>query len=244
MKICGKLLCAVLLSALVATPALAADYDKTEKTKLYTLTLHVPAAAMAIAPLQTRIMALYAADAAQTRTDAKADSEGNPAFQPYDVSATWRVTFENEAVISLSADIYADTGGAHPNGAFQTLVWDKQAGRPVPLMNLFAAGQAPAAFAAIASAARKAWEKTYLQRSGQKPGPNADMAKDGIGADAEKLKTYALTYAKGETRANGIVLLYGAGEVWPHVLGDFRLSVPSAMFAKFLAPRWKPIFTP
>jgi hypothetical protein len=39
------------------------------------------------------------------------------------------------------------------------------------------------------------------------------IAGQGIGADPDKLKSYALTYAKGQTRANGIVLLYGAGEV-------------------------------
>jgi hypothetical protein len=70
------------------------------------------------------------------------------------------------------------------------------------------------------------------------------MAGQGIGADPDKLKSYALTYAKGQTRANGIVLLYGAGEVWPHVLGDFRLAVPAAVFSKYLAPQWKLVFTP
>ncbi len=104
--------------------------------------------------------------------------------------------------------------------------------------------QTQAALTAIADAASKAWAKTYAQRSGQKPGPDADMARDGIGADAEKLKTYALTYAKGHATANGIVLLYGAGQVWPHVLGDFRLFVPAAVFAKYLAPQWKAVFTP
>lgn len=62
------------------------------------------------------------------------------------------------------------------------------------------------------------------------------------GPDAEKRKTYARTYAKGQVTANGIVLLYGAGQVWPHVLGDFRLSVPAAVFAKYLAPQWKTLF--
>jgi hypothetical protein len=89
----------------------------------------------------------------------------------------------------------------------------------------------------------KAWTKTYIQRSGQKPGPHADVASDGIGADPEKLKTYALTYASEQATANGIVLLYGAGQVWPHVLGDFRLTVPAAVFTKYLAPQWKHVFT-
>ena len=73
-----------------------------------------------------------------------------------------------------------------------------------------------------------AWFRAALQR---------------IGAEPEKLKTYALTYAKGQTSANGIVLLYGAGQAWPHVLGDFRLGVPAAVFAKYLRPQWKAVFT-
>lgn len=118
----------------------------------------------------------------------------------------------------------------------------KKDNRALPIEALFAPDQAKPALIAIADAAAAAWAKTYTARSGQKPGPNADMAKDGIGADAEKLKTYVLTYAKGQVTANGIVLLYGAGEVWPHVLGDFRLSIPAAVFAKYLAPQWKTLF--
>jgi hypothetical protein len=30
---------------------------------------------------------------------------------------------------------------------------------------------------------------------------------------------------------------------WPHVLGDFRLAVPTAVFAKYLRPEWKAVFT-
>lgn len=230
--------------ALAALPARGADYDKTEKSSLYELHLRVPAAAMTIAPLRDRILALYKKDADEAKSDAKDDKDGNPSFQPYTIETTWRVTFENAAVLSLSGETYADTGAAHPNDGFQTLVWDKAAGRAVPVDALFAPGQAKAGMTAIADAAAKAWTETYTQRSGQKPGPNADMAKDGIGARAEKLATYALTYAKGQTTANGIVLLYGAGQVWPHVLGDFRLSVPAAVFAPYLAPRWKAVFAP
>jgi hypothetical protein len=221
---------------------LGADYDKTEKSPLYELHLRVPATAMAIAPLRDRIFALYKKDADQAKSDAKDDKDGNPSFQPYNIETTWRVTFENAAVLSLSAETYADIGAAHPNDGFQTLVWDKVAGRAVPIDALFVPGQAKAGMAAIADAAAKAWAKTYTQRTGQKPGPNADMAKDGIGASAEKLAPYALTYAKGQTTANGIVLLYGTGQVWPNVLGDFRLSVPAAVFTQYLAPQWKRIF--
>jgi hypothetical protein len=224
-------------------PALGADYDTTEKSPLYEIHLRVPAAAMAIAPLKDRILALYKADAGQARHDAKDDKEGNPGFRPYNIDIAWRVTFESDAVLSLSAETGSDIGAAHPGDAFQALVWDKKANHAVPIDALFQPDQTGAALTAIADAAGKAWSRTYTQRSGQKPGPDADNAGDGIGADAEKLKTYALTHAKGETVANGIALLFGAGQVWPHVLGDFRLAVPAAVFAKYLRPQWKAVFT-
>jgi Deacetylase PdaC len=237
-----SLAAASVLLGLAAAPAFGADYDTTEKSPLYELHLRVPAVAMTIAPLKEKILALYKADADQAKGDAKEDKQDNPSFHPYSIDTVWRVTFESDAVLSLSADTNADTGGAHPNEGFQTLVWDKRANRPVPVEALFAPDQVKTALGAIADAATKAWTRTYVQRSGQQPGPEADVAKDGIGADADKLKNYALTYAKGQTTANGIVLLYGAGQAWPHVLGDFRLAVPASVFAKYLAPQWKTVF--
>ena len=233
----------LLCLGLTAAPALGADYDTTEKSPLVELHLHVPETAMTIAPLKAKILALYKADADQAKADAKEDKDDNPSFHPYRIETIWRVTFENEAVLSLSADTDADTGGAHPNQAFQTIVWDKKANRAVPIEALFQPDQVKPALSAIADAAGKTWIRTYTQRSGQKPGQDTDLAGSGIAADPDKLKTYALTYAKGATAANGIVLLYGAGQVWPHVLGDFRLAVPAAVFAKYLTPQWKAVFT-
>jgi hypothetical protein len=237
-----SLAAALVLLASATAPAFGADYDATEKSPLYELHLRIPATAMTIAPLKEKILALYKSDADQAKSDAKEDKQDNPSFHPYSIDTVWRVTFESDAVVSLSADTNADTGGAHPNEAFQTLVWDKKASRAVPVEALFQPDQIKAALGAIADAAAKAWTKTYVQRSGQQPGPEADVAKDGIGADPDKLKNYALTYAKGQATANGIVLLYGAGQAWPHVLGDFRLAVPASVFAKYLAPQWKAVF--
>jgi peptidoglycan-N-acetylmuramic acid deacetylase PdaC-like protein len=228
--------------ALTIAPALAADYDTTEKSPLCEGHLRVPAAAMAIPALKDRILALHKTDLDEAKADAKDDKEGNPSFHPYTIYTIWRVTFENATVLSLSGDTDADTGGAHPNQGFQTIVWDKKAGQAVPIEALFAPDQVKAALTAIADAASKVWTKTYTQRSGQPPGKDTDLAETGIGADPERLKTYALIYAKGQTAANGIVLLYGAGQAWPHVLGDFRLAIPVAVFAKYLRPQWKDVF--
>ena len=121
-------------------PRSAADYDKTEKSPLCELHLRVPATAMAIVSLKDKILALYNADADDAKSDAKDDKEGNPSFHPYSIDTVWRVTFENDAVLSLSGETNADTGGAHPNQAFQTLVWDKKANRAVPIGGAVCAG--------------------------------------------------------------------------------------------------------
>src|ERR1700749_3740760 len=105
------LVTALVCLGLAATPALAADYDKTEKSPLYELRLRAPAVAMAIPPLRDRILALYKTDADETKSQARDDKADNPSFHPYDVQTTWRVTFESDAVLSLSGEIYADTGG-------------------------------------------------------------------------------------------------------------------------------------
>ena len=235
---------AVLFFGLLTTPAWSAGYDHSEDTKLYSLRLRVPEDAMAIAAVKTVVFARFKKEADEIKRDAAEGKQDNPDnFRPFLLDANWRVTFESAKVLSLSADINSDMDGAYPNQEFDTLVWDKSANRDVPIMALFAKGQEAAALHAIAETASKSWEKIFAVRAGEAPSQEiADMAKDGIAPDGVHLKHYALTYAKGQSNANGIVLLYGAGEVWPHAAGDFRLSVPVSVFGKFLSPDWKPVF--
>jgi hypothetical protein len=180
-------------------------------------------------------MAAEAADEKKTSPDV---------FRPYTIQITWRVTFENAQVLSLSGETYSDTGGAHPNGDFQTIVWDKPASRAVLLKDIFQPAQAKAALAAIHDFATRKWVNTVMKESAANNEAVSTteataMAGDGAGGADDP---FALTYAKGETTANGLVFLYGAGSVWAHVLGDFRISVPKSVFAAYLTPQWKPVF--
>jgi hypothetical protein len=223
---------------LFAAPTLAAgDYDKSETTSAYTLRLRIPADAMAIAPLKAEIMRRWMKDSGDIKSQAISDQKDVPQyFHGYELDTNWRVTFEDANVLSVSGYSFIDQGGAHPNAAFDSIVWDKRANRAVPLAALFAKGQGAAAFKAIAASARATWIATVTKLSDRVPDPSE--ADTGIGADFDHLGHFALTYAKGQSKANGIVLLYGAGEAWPHVLGDFRLAVPVAVFSKYLDPHW------
>lgn len=232
MKRLAALLC------LLALPAFAAgDYDKSTKTDAYEIRLRVPAAVMAAAPLKAEIFRRWKKDSGELTTQAVEDKKDAPQyFHPYALDTQWRVTFESADVLSVSGYSFIDQGGAHPNAAFDSIVWDKTAGRAVPLDDLFAKGQAPAAISAIAASARATF-LAWANRQGGEP-MEPSMADEGIGKDSAHLGHYALTHDKGVAKANGIVLLYGAGEAWPHVMGDVKLAVPLSVFRKYLAPRW------
>src|ERR1700743_3611801 len=101
-----SLVAAAICLGLVAAPALAADYDATEKSPLYELRLRIPATAMTIAPLKAKILALYKTDADQAKSDAREDRECNPSFHPYRVDTVWGVSFENGGCLRLSADMH------------------------------------------------------------------------------------------------------------------------------------------
>jgi len=225
---------------LATSSALAAGYDKTEKTKLYTLRLRVPEPALAIPALNAEIMARWKTDSEGLKSEAAEDKDADPDFNPFMLDTEWRVTFEDARLISMSANSFIDENGAHPNGAFDTIVWDKQASRAVPLIALFAKDKAQAALKAIAASAKASFLKWLTKEEGSPADPS--QADDGIADEPGKLGHYALTHAKGGTKANGIVLLWGAGEVWPHVIGDVRLSIPASVFRADLAPEWKTQF--
>lgn len=226
---------------LASSFALAAGYDKTETTKAYTTRLRLPDAGLSIPALKAEIMARWKRDSDEIKSEAREDLKDQvPDFHPYMLDTQWRVTFESADVISLSANSFIDQNGAHPNGGFDTIVWDKKANRAVPFEDLFVPAMRKAAFTAIAASARKTWIAIMTKREGDAPIPG--MVDDGIGADPKKLGHYALIYAKGENRPNGIVLLYGAGEVWPNAAGDFRLVVPASVFRADLTPEWKARF--
>jgi hypothetical protein len=222
----------------IAPVLAAAPYDKTEKTGAYEIRLRIPAEAMAIAPLKAELFARWKKDSDDIKDEAKQEkSEAPQYFHAYALDTNWRISFESARLISLSGYSYIDENGAHPNAAFDSIVWDKTANRAVPFEALFARGQEKAAFKAIATAARKTWIATVNKGAGGDP-VDPSMANEGIGDDAKHLGHYALTYAKGERKVNGIVLLYGAGEAWAHAMGDFRLAIPVSVFRKYLAPKW------
>ncbi len=102
-----------------------------ESTDLYEFDYSYPAAAAAIPALRDwleadlmRTRAGLASDAKEGRTDSKAN--GYP-FNPYSAGSAWQVVASLPGWLSLSATVSSFSGGAHPNSAFDALLWDKAA---------------------------------------------------------------------------------------------------------------------
>jgi hypothetical protein len=232
----AKLLSGVEVGGYVVTCG-QAGYGTDQKTGDYELSLTIPETPAAIPALKAEILRRFEAASKIVKDNAAEDKEADPQnFQPYSLHSEWRVTFDSPRVISLSASNDTYNGGAHPSDEYDTVVWDKAAGRAVALPELFAKADLTAALRGIAEHAKASFRKKFPREEGQPT--DFDPVEGNIAADPEKLGHYALTYAKGEAKANGIVLLWGAGAPWPNVMGDIKLSVPVAVFRKYLAPQW------
>lgn len=225
----------LLFSGLAAAPAWADGLSTHQKTATYETSLKVPDAPLAIPALKAEIQHRYDASLKDLAKEAAEDKDASPKeFHPYMLDVQWRVTFESPGVLSLSGLSFVDEGGAHPSNGYDTIVWDKTANRAVALPGLFVKTGQTAALHDISEYAKGAFAR-WLSKAQGSPA-ESDQIGDNIAPD--KLGHYALTYAKGDTKANGIVLLWGAGEAWPNVVGDVKLSIPAATFRKYLTPQW------
>lgn len=109
-------------------PAAKASVTKVE-TPDYNFTYSYPAQAAAIAPLaawldQDRedLRKSLISDTAEARKDAK---QSGYEYRAYDSATEWKLVTETPRLLSLSADIYSFTGGAHGSPGFTSVVWDK-----------------------------------------------------------------------------------------------------------------------
>lgn len=239
------LLILILLCSFSLTAYSSKNYQKSEKTKLYTISLELPKEILSITPLKEDLLKRFKVGSVQVKKIAQEVKKQRPGyFSPLSLEIKWHVTFENSNVISIMGMIYEYQGGAHPNNYYEAIVWDKKLQKAIPLGSLFNENQSDLAFKAIAEAAQKSWIKIYSERSHEAPSAELkEQSKQGIKPDAQSLKNYVLTHAKGQTKANGIMLLYGAGEIWPHVLGEFCIPIPQAVFKQYLNPEWRDFFT-
>lgn len=141
----------LVVGTMLAAASATADAVKTAD---YEFAYSYPAAAARYPALKRWLEADRAAmraslahDTAAERREAK---KGGYDFRPYDIDKAWQVVTETPRFLSLSAQFYAYSGGAHGNTASIGLLWDKAAGKRLAPRDLFVS---PAAIQAAIGAA-------------------------------------------------------------------------------------------
>ncbi|GAA4051913.1 DUF4163 domain-containing protein [Parerythrobacter jejuensis] len=128
-------------------PAPAGDtVSVKDENDLYSFDFSYPGAVAEIPALKSQFekkrdasKAALVKEAREAQTDAK--EMGFP-YNAYAEGTQWKVVTDTPRFLSLSADIYSYTGGAHPNSTSDSLVWDKNAARSLKSIDLFTSGEA------------------------------------------------------------------------------------------------------
>jgi hypothetical protein len=82
-------------------------------------------------------------DLAESAREGRAEAkEGGYPFNPYGYWVEWKTVTDLPGWLSLSAEISTYMGGAHPNHAFDSLIWNKQAGKRLEPAAMFTSNAA------------------------------------------------------------------------------------------------------
>lgn len=152
--------------------------------------------------------------------------------EKYTYDATYKpFASANGRAISYEYDIYVDTGGAHPNGYFQTFTFDKSGG-DVTLASLFAPGsQYLQRLSAIATAQVKSQIGERLNLASDADIESALFA-DGLTASPDNFANFVID-------GSNLVILFPPYQVAPYAAGTFEIRIPLSQLSDMLQAGWK-----
>ncbi|GAB4485111.1 MAG: hypothetical protein OHK0018_16670 [Erythrobacter tepidarius] len=201
-----------------------------------------PAAVSAIPALAERL----AADRDKALAEQKADWAGALAEFPGEdciscknlsFAKEWKVVTDLPRYLSLSADIYLYTGGAHGNSAFETLVWDREAGTAIKPEAMFTSE------AGLQDALGDGWCKALKAERIKRIG--ADLSEDGFfpcPAIADLTVLLGSSNRKAFNRIGLIAAPYVAGS---YAEGPYEVTLPvTPKVIAAVKPEYKAAFAP
>ena len=194
-----------------------------EAIGIYDFTYSYPAAAAAVPALKAHLDQDMARRRADVREDARSGAadaarDGREIVNRWDRGFDWLLVADLPRWVSLSLTMGGYDGGAHPNHGYSGLLWDKDAGRAVPVMDIFTS---KAAFDAATNRAFNA--EINRQRREKREGQL------GEGMFTEALTPSEQTVILGSSdrrRFNRVGFLLGPYAAGPYVEGDYEVTLP------------------
>ncbi|MBN2972519.1 DUF4163 domain-containing protein [Roseomonas aeriglobus] len=208
-------------------PAPAARFtaDTKVSTDDYDFTYTVPADVVAIPALtgwfeadRDAVRAGVAKDAAEFRKDATANDFP---FRKYESTTVWKRVTSTPRFLSLSAETYAYTGGAHGSPGFRGLVWDRQAGQRLEPTEIFTSDRA------IQQAVGAAFcDALDVQRGKRRGRPVVRSSGDSFDGCPKVSETTLILGSTNGQAIDRIGLLVGPYVAGPYAEGAYDLTLP------------------
>ena len=173
--------------------------------------------------------------------DARADADaGKYPFNPYGSSTEWQIVADLPDWLSLSADYWTYTGGAHGNSAFGTLLWDKRAKTVRDPLSLFTSP------AALQGATQPEFCALLDKQRAEKRGEDVvreagNWMNECIGLDAVTVILGSSNRRKFD-RVGFLVPPYNAG---PYAEGSYEVTLPvGKAIMDAVKPEFRDAFSP
>lgn len=225
-------------------PQPTAGRTDSEKNDLFEFKYAYPAAVQAIGPLKSlfdRKLETAKADLVSSSTSERNDAKKNGyPYRQYSWETEWKVAADLPDFLSLTAQVYQYSGGAHGTSAFDALVWDRRA----------QVSRAPEDFFTSKDALREAIQAPFCDRlDKQREQKRGEPVRRSSGETfTECIDPVASTLILGSSnhktfdRIGVLVAPYEAG---PYAEGSYDVTVP--VTAKVLAavkPQYRASFGP
>lgn len=235
------------LLALLAALPLPADSPARpieEHDDLLDFTYGWPHEAQVIPALSRSLEADMRSERAQAlewaREDRKARSANTP-FNSHDYNRVWTTAGQSPRLLSLTAESYSFTGGAHGNTAFAQILWDRQAAREIEPADLF--GEPAAAYRLIAAAFCPALDTERAQRREE----TLPLTGEGWMVTCPPLDKQVIAPADTDEdgRFDTIAILLPPYEAGPYVEGSYAVQIPvTTALIEHLKPAFRTDFEP
>ncbi|RKF21969.1 DUF3298/DUF4163 domain-containing protein [Altericroceibacterium spongiae] len=171
---------------------------------------------------------------------AKAEAEkNNYPYRTYSTQVEWKVVRDLPDWLSLSANIYTYTGGAHGMHVFDSLVWDKKANIARNPLDLFISGPS------LSKVTEKAFCDALDKEREKKRGEPVRRDPDALFSeciDPVENSTIILGSSDGQSfdRIGFLVPPYNAG---PYVEGEYEVTLPvTAEIKTMVKPEFRSSF--
>jgi hypothetical protein len=229
-----------------AEPASAAAVKVSEETKTYSFDYSYPAQAAALPGLKAWLDADLAKQrqatvegGRETVQMAKEMGEDAPSWTQVH-STDWAVVAELPGWISLSAEHYEFSGGAHGNPYRSGLLWDKAANAVRDPRDLFTAP------AALSEAIRARFCAELNQQRAEKRGePIRPDSEDPFDECIDPVKSTLILGSADRQRFTRIGVLVDPYEAGPYVEGFYEVTLPvNDAVLKAVRPQYRQFFAP